>query len=59
MIRLDEDQWIIRRWETRPPVWTSLEVPDERITTPPLWKDLLVACGFALLLWLAAAALLV
>jgi hypothetical protein len=58
MIRLDRDEWIISRWQTRPPVWDSLEEQDERVAAPPLWKDLLVACGFALLLWAVAAAFL-
>ena len=53
------NDWIIDRWRTQPPRMLDLEVDDARDGNPPLWKDIAYASVFALLLWVAAAMLLI
>jgi hypothetical protein len=58
MIHLNTDDWIVRRWQSRRPAWDSLDDGQEWMPAPPLWKDLTVASGLAVLLWVMAAALI-
>ena len=50
------DEWTIESWRTEPRLsrLNSFEV-DEAEQTPALWKDLTLASGVAVLLWVAAA----
>jgi hypothetical protein len=49
------DDWTIESWKTEPRL-VGLEFSDGSVEqAPPLWKDLTVASGVALLLWAAAA----
>jgi hypothetical protein len=47
------DEWTIERWRQPP----ALQLDESPIVeqSPPLWKDLTLACVVALLLWILAA----
>ncbi len=47
------DEWTIERWRQPP----ALRLDESPIVeqSPPLWKDLTLACIVALLLWILAA----
>lgn len=51
------DDLTIDRWRTEPRFHAlELEEEQEQGQAPPLWKDLVFAAVFALLLWIAAGA---
>ena len=54
------DDWTIERWRTerRLTGWDVLDTEDGGLDeAPPLWKELTLASGVAVLLWVLAAAL--
>ena len=54
------DEWTIDRWRVEPR-WRVLDVDEAPASdaAPPLWKDLAVEAGLAIVLWIAAAMLFV
>lgn len=55
MTQRNADDWTIERWKTEPRL-VGLEFSDAIVEqAPPLWKDLMVASAFAVLLLGAAA----
>jgi hypothetical protein len=52
----DDDEWTIERWRPDPgSPYVQLEEPAPSDVVPPLWQDVAVAAGVAVLLWSAAA----
>jgi hypothetical protein len=51
------DDLTIDRWRVEPRLrGLELDEPNEQEQAPPLWADLAMASGVALVLWMAAAA---
>jgi hypothetical protein len=63
MFSLRSDEWTVSRWRQPNVAQVSLELLDsatdatDEETSTPLWKDLTVASGLALVLWAIAAVL--